>query len=136
MKLEAPEQSSGEAPGQTGTPGKVRRTWEQRMLHGSTRAGKNLRKLGRRLSFDGLSAWMGNLIRRREAWLVLLAIGIGAIAGLVVLVLRELAYWMQAALYQLSAGERLSAVGSIAFDFAFVPALGGLLLGLLGLLLR
>ncbi|MDF2799615.1 MAG: hypothetical protein K0R85_2359 [Devosia sp.] len=88
---------------------------------------KLLRWLRHRWSLEGMAAWFGNLIRRRETWLVVLAVVIGALAGLVVLVLRELAYGMQSILFQLRSGERLSALPALAFDLAFVPAIGGLL---------
>ncbi|WP_248306952.1 MULTISPECIES: chloride channel protein [unclassified Devosia] len=121
----APDQAVPENAGAQGQPG-----WSASQL------GKGLRWLQHRLTAEGMSAWMGSLIRRRETGLVVLAVVIGALAGLVVLVLRELAYGMQSILFQLSPGERLSALPALAFDLAFVPAIGGLLLGLLGLLLR
>ena len=118
------------------TTGGKRHWFLDRIAASGPRLAKVLRQIRHRFTLDGLSAWIGNLIRRRDTWLVLLAVVIGAVAGVFVLILRELAYWLQAALFGLSAGERLSAVGSIALDYAFVPAVGGLLLGMLGLLLR
>jgi len=98
--------------------------------------GRVLRRLRARSWPESISAWIGNIIRRRDAWLVLIAIVVGALAGMCVLILRELAYLIQSVLFGLTGNERLSAVESIAFDYAFVPAVGGLILGLLGLLLR
>lgn len=78
----------------------------------------------------------GTLVRRRESWLVLLAVLVGAVAGLIVLTLRELAYLIQILLYQLPAGQRLSGLDRLAPDAALIPAVGGIVLGMIALLLR
>ena len=106
-----------------------------------------LSRLGR--AWLGLSGWWianvqtGNLqarirtlVRRRESWLVLLAVIVGGLAGLMVLILRELAYGLQQLLYQLAPNQRLSALENLPFDSAFIPAAGGVLLGIIALLLR
>jgi len=76
------------------------------------------------------------LVRRRESWLVVIAVGVGAAAGLIVLVLRDLANLLQETLYGLPPGVRLSALTELAWPYALIPAAGGLLLGLAALLLR
>lgn len=78
----------------------------------------------------------GTLVRRRESWLVLLAVLVGAVAGLIVLILRELAHLIQILLYQLPAGQRLSGLDRLAPDAALIPAAGGIVLGVIALLLR
>lgn len=84
----------------------------------------------------GLPARLRTLIRRRESWLVVLAVGVGIAAGFMVLVLRELAYFLQSYLFQLPDGQRLSALSSLSLDGALMPAVGGVLLGVMALLLR
>ncbi|MGV8855880.1 MAG: chloride channel protein [Devosia sp.] len=84
----------------------------------------------------GLPARLRSLMRRRESWLVLLAAIVGMSAGVMVLVLRELAYLAQSVLYQLSPEQRLSGLGSLPLDAALIPACGGVLLGLITLVLR
>ncbi|HTN61177.1 MAG TPA: chloride channel protein [Devosia sp.] len=76
------------------------------------------------------------LVRRRESWLVLFAVVTGAVAGLMVVCLRATAYLLQQLLYQLPMGQRLSALDSLPFDAAFIPATGGIVLGVLALILR
>ncbi|MDV3251998.1 chloride channel protein [Devosia sp. BK] len=76
------------------------------------------------------------MVRRREGWLVLLAVIVGALAGMMVLILRELAYGLQQLLYQLEPNQRLSALDHLPFDAAFIPAAGGIVLGAIALLLR
>lgn len=83
-----------------------------------------------------ITARLRALLRRRETWLVVLATFVGALAGLVVNVLREIAYLAQSILYQLPAGQRLSALSSLPLQHALVPAFGGLLLGLTVLALQ
>lgn len=87
------------------------------------------------LPIDILSR-LRSLIRRRESWLVLLAIAIGMLAGLVVTGLRELSYGMQRLLYQLPIGSRLSALDTLPVDAALIPASGGIVLALIALALR
>ncbi len=77
------------------------------------------------------------LSRRGEIWLVLLAVVIGAAAGLAVVGLRLCAEWMHIVLYQLRPQDRLSGMSSISpWPGAFVPLAGGVVLGALTLLLR
>ena len=84
-----------------------------------------------------LLARLRMLSRRGEVWMVLLAIVIGALAGLAVVALRAGAEWMHVFLYQLRPQDRLSGMSSISlFPGAMVPFAGGVLLGLLTLLLR
>ena len=84
-----------------------------------------------------LLARLRMLTRRGEVWLVLLAIVIGALAGLAVVALRLGAEWMHVFLYQLRPQDRLSGMSSISvFPGALVPFAGGVLLGALTLLLR
>lgn len=84
----------------------------------------------------GFSARMRALVRRRESWLTLVAAFIGVLAGLMVLLLREVAYTLQRLLYQLPGDKRLSALDWLPLDSAFIPAAGGIVLGVMGLLLR
>ena len=84
-----------------------------------------------------LLARLRMLSRRGEVWLVLLAIVVGALAGLAVVALRSGAEWMHVFLYQLKPQDRLSSLSSISFfPGAFVPFAGGVVLGGLALLLR
>ena len=76
------------------------------------------------------------LIRRRESWLVLLGGLLGAIAGLVVVLLHHGAYLIQRLLFQLPAGQRLSLQDSVSWVHVMVPAIGGILLWIVLLLLR
>lgn len=84
----------------------------------------------------GIAARFRSLVRRRESWLIVLAVAIGATSGLVVSFLRALAYLVQTVVYQLSAGQRLSSLEALTPWAALVPAAGGLLLGLTMLALR
>lgn len=84
----------------------------------------------------GIGARFRSLVRRRESWLVLLAVVIGALAGLVVSLLRAIAYLVQAVVFQLPEGQRLSGLTTLAPWAALVPAAGGLLLGLTVIALR
>lgn len=76
------------------------------------------------------------LVRRRESGLVILAVFVGIFSGLTVMLLREASYFLQRVLFQLPPEQRLSAIASLPFESAFVPAVGGLLLGVIGLLLQ
>ncbi len=89
-----------------------------------------------RLEELGLAARFRALVRRRESWLVVLAVAIGAMAGLVVTLLRNLAYLIQTLVYQLHDGQRLSSLDALTPWLALVPAIGGLILGLTVLALR
>ncbi|WP_236898645.1 chloride channel protein [Devosia sp. SL43] len=84
----------------------------------------------------GIGARLRQLIRRRESWLVLLAVIVGAAAGLVVIVLRDLAYALQRVLYDLPDEQRLSALHSLPLHLALMPAAGGIILGVAMLFLR
>ncbi|WDR03965.1 chloride channel protein [Devosia algicola] len=84
----------------------------------------------------GIGARLRMLVRQRELWLVLLAVGVGCIAGLVVVALHELAYLVQTLLYTLPPEQRLSGLGGIDLGQAFIPAAGGIILGAIALLLR
>ncbi|KKB77275.1 hypothetical protein VW35_15285, partial [Devosia soli] len=84
----------------------------------------------------GLLVRLRSLVRRRESWLVLLAVIVGALAGIVVTALREISYGLQRLLYQIPHGTRLSALDSLPLDAALIPALGGVLLALIAFVLR
>ncbi|HTR17231.1 MAG TPA: chloride channel protein [Acetobacteraceae bacterium] len=76
------------------------------------------------------------LVRADELWLVILAAMVGVAAGLLVVAMNTITLLMHDGLFDLPAGERLS--GQTYLDpirCVAVPALGGLLLGLFGLLL-
>ena len=70
------------------------------------------------------------LVRADELWLVLLAAMVGIAAGLAVVAMNEATQLAHVVLYGLQIGERLSAQASIAPLRAFIPATGGLLMGL------
>ena len=103
-------------------------------------SGRLARSLNRRLLQEGKAAGilghLRSLIRKRESWLVFLAVLVGALAGLMVVALRETAYLIQRYLFELPAGQRLSALNRLPLDHALIPAVGGLLLGLTMLMLR
>jgi CIC family chloride channel protein len=71
------------------------------------------------------------IVRARESSVIVLAVGVGALAGLVVAAMGEIVGFMHLVFFGLDPGERLS--GRVSLDplFAFLtPALGGLLFGL------
>ena len=73
------------------------------------------------------------LVRADEIWLVVLAAGIGIVAGLIVAGMQLTTHWMHGVLFKLPPGGELSA--SYVLDTAralLVPTLGGLLLGVIG----
>jgi CIC family chloride channel protein len=78
------------------------------------------------------------LIRARESGLIVIAAAIGAMSGLFVAAMSSAVEILHAVLFALPAGTRLSAQTSLdPLRAVAVPALGGLVLGLvLGLLLR
>ena len=78
----------------------------------------------------GAVAFLRSEIRASEIWLVLIAAGIGAVAGLLTLAVSASAYAIQRVLYGLSLGERLSALSSLPISRLAVLPLGGLALGL------
>ena len=73
------------------------------------------------------------LVRADEIWLVVLAAGIGIVAGLIVVAMQLTTHWMHGVLFKLPPGGELSA--SYVLDSVravLVPTLGGLLLGVIG----
>ncbi len=79
-----------------------------------------------------LRAW----VRRGEVGIVLLAVAAGAMAGVLAYVLGAAAQLMHLVLFDLAPGQRISGMGGLhPYRALLVPALGGLLLGLLGLAL-
>jgi CIC family chloride channel protein len=70
------------------------------------------------------------LVRTREISIVLIAGVVGVLAGLVVAAMGAAVNFLHVTFFDLSAGERLSAVGSIEPVRALIPAAGGLVLGL------
>ncbi|MDB5586115.1 MAG: chloride channel protein EriC [Devosia sp.] len=84
----------------------------------------------------GIPARLRSMVRRREAWLALLGGLVGALAGLMVTALHETAYLIQTLLYQLPPEQRLSGLGTLPSDQALIPAIGGIVLGVLMLALR
>jgi CIC family chloride channel protein len=80
--------------------------------------------------------WLRALVRGDELWLVALAAGIGSAAGLIVIGMSVTTQWMHSTLFALEAGQYLSASYSLpTLRAVLVPAGGGLLLGLIGLLI-
>jgi CIC family chloride channel protein len=73
------------------------------------------------------------LVRGDELWLVLLAAVIGITAGLIVVAMNSSTQWAREAMYGLAPGERLSAQTAIAPWCALIPAIGGVLMGIVGL---
>ena len=70
-------------------------------------------------------------IRASELWLVVIAAGVGAVAGLATLTTSVLARHLQIALYGLSHTERLSSVHDLSPWYLVALPAGGLLLGVL-----
>jgi CIC family chloride channel protein len=93
-----------------------------------TRAGGRLRVLAARA--EHAPQTLRALVRADELWLVLLAAVMGVAAGLAVVAMNQTTQLAHELLYGLPAGERLSSQASIAPVRAFVPAAGGLLMGL------
>jgi CIC family chloride channel protein len=76
-------------------------------------------------------------LRDSERWLILTCAPLGAIVGLVVVVLHELVVWIHLGLFRGSPGEFPTIGGTEdQFRIIVVPAAGGLLLGLLTLLIN
>jgi CIC family chloride channel protein len=68
-------------------------------------------------------------LRTSELWVIMLAVGVGAVAGLLAVFQSQLAHSMQAALYGISFDDRLSASARISpLSALWLPA-GGLALG-------
>jgi CIC family chloride channel protein len=73
------------------------------------------------------------LVRADEIWLVVLAAVVGAVAGLCVTAMSGITQLMHQALFGLNAYERLSGEVDIERWRAVVPAVGGLVVGVVGL---
>jgi CIC family chloride channel protein len=73
------------------------------------------------------------LVRADELWLVLLAALIGIAAGLIVVAMNTSTQFSREMLYGLPPGNRLSAQASITPWRALMPALGGLVMGIVGI---
>jgi CIC family chloride channel protein len=73
------------------------------------------------------------LVRGDELWLVLLAACIGVAAGLIVVAMNASTQFAREMLYGLHTGDRLSAQASIGLGRALVPAIGGVVIGIIGL---
>lgn len=106
---------------------------EARLARLGHRIGKSLKPLSRHLP---LLARLRPLVRSREPYLVLLAIVVGGLAGLMVTALRHLSYFIQGLLYQLPPDQRLSALDALPLSQAIIPAVGGVVLGIIALLMR
>ncbi len=78
----------------------------------------------------GLWAGLRRRIRASELWLLVVAAGIGALAGLATAGIGAAARGLQVSLYGLPRGERLSALTSLPAANLWVLPAGGLLLGL------
>ena len=71
------------------------------------------------------------IVRARESSIIVLAVIVGAIAGVAVAAMGEAVVFMHQVFFGLDPGERLSGRASLDPLFAFVPpCLGGLLFGL------
>jgi len=75
------------------------------------------------------------MVRGEETWLVVLAAAVGVIAGLLVVAINATSQYLHEALFGLAPGARISAQAAIPAGRAFVPALGGGLMGLFSLAL-
>mgnify|MGYP001155695472 CR=1 FL=1 len=84
----------------------------------------------------GLVAAARRLVRSSEAGLILLAVGVGILAGLMASVLGKAAWLMQSVLYGLGTDLRLSGLVEIAPARLLALPVGGLALGALALLAR
>src|ERR1039458_5673580 len=71
------------------------------------------------------------IVRARESSVIVLALIVGALAGLVIAAMGEAVALMHLTFFGLDPGERLSGRGSLNPLYAFLtPCLGGLLFGL------
>ena len=87
--------------------------------------------LGARIAIGrGPTRRLRSLIRGSEPWLVLLAVAVGVAAGLAVALIGTISDHLHRLAFGLAKGQRLSGVGHLAQGY-WVPAAGGLLLGLL-----
>jgi CIC family chloride channel protein len=76
------------------------------------------------------------LVRGSEVWLVFLAAGAGALAGIIVVLLSAASQGLHELLFHLQPGDRLSAVDVLPDQTGYlVPAIGGLALAVFGILL-
>lgn len=74
------------------------------------------------------ASWLRRRVRASEAILILLAVGVGAAAGLLSVVQGAVARTFQHALFALPTGQRLSATASIPFLALLALPLGGMVL--------
>ncbi len=81
-------------------------------------------------------AWVRRRFRASELWFIALAIGVGATAGLLTVILGESARFLQRHLFNLPTHVRLSAVHALTpLQLAMLPV-GGIVLGLFSLAVR
>jgi len=84
---------------------------------------------GLHLAFQGLRL----RLRGSDLWFIALALVVGLLAGGLTLLQSGIARWLQAALYGLDEGIRLSSLPSLPWTALLVLPLGGLLVGLVAL---
>ncbi len=84
----------------------------------------------RRLAVLGLLALRGR-IRASELWLVVVAVGVGAVAGVAALAVSQGARRLQILLYGLDLNTRLSAVSKLDRALLIILPVGGLVVGLM-----
>ncbi len=84
---------------------------------------------GLHLAFQGLRL----RLRGSDLWFIALALVVGLLAGGLTLLQSGIARWLQAALYGLDGGIRLSSLPSLRWTALLVLPLGGLLVGLVAL---
>lgn len=80
--------------------------------------------------------WLRRQLRANDLWFIGLAAVVGLIAAALMVVQAGMAHALQAWLYALAPGERLSTAESITATQLLVLPLGGLLVGLVALLAR
>jgi CIC family chloride channel protein len=80
-------------------------------------------------------AWLRRRFRASEAWLIVLAIGVGLCAGLLAVVQSRIAHGIQVWLFGIGVDDRLSAASSIPSERLLWIPVGGVVLGLLGVAL-
>ena len=81
---------------------------------------------------SGLVQRLRQFFRRSEGGFIGLALLVGLIAGLLTLLQAGIAHALQAWLYHLESGQRLSAMADTGVETLWVLPLGGLLVGLIG----
>jgi CIC family chloride channel protein len=104
------------------TPGQARAIWPWR-----------LRRVERTVSH--VPQALRALVRADEVWLAILAALLGVAAGLLVVAMNHVSQFAHEMLFGINPGEHLSAQAIIAPLRAFVPSLGGLLMGGIGIAL-